>query len=89
MAALLLIVSLGSANAQDSPLPPGRGVEKVMVYCSICHGLRLVAQQRLSREVWTETVNLMLRWWGNPVPAQDREAIIDYLSEHLGPVLPQ
>ncbi len=66
-------------------LPPGAGREDVFVQCSTCHSLRLVMQQRLSRERWEEILEWMVEEQGMAAlsyPEQDR--ILDYLGTHFG-----
>ena len=43
-----------------------------------CHGMSLIAQQRLDRAGWTREVDKMIRW-GAVVSAEDREALISHL----------
>ena len=42
---------------------------------------------RLSRETWLKEVEKMAGW-GSPIPAQEREALVDYLFEHYSPDAP-
>src|SRR2546425_7695474 len=61
-----LIVAVGSPV-----LPEAKGVEKVRAMCGLCHGLELVAQQRLDREGWTRVVDQMIVF-GAPVRKEER-----------------
>ena len=84
--ALLLGVALGWAvgrPAAQQPLPPGPHVELVIGRCIICHGLELVAQQRLSRAAWEVVVDRMLSY-GMPMAPEEKEPILAYLVTHLG-----
>ena len=71
-------------------LPPGTGRDLVISTCSACHSIRLVAQQRLSREVWDETLDWMVSEQGMPrLGTRDRQLILRYLSTHLNPDVPR
>ncbi len=61
-------------------LPPGRGREAVFYTCSACHSILLVVQQRLSRDVWDETLDYMVKEQAMPEMEPDERAVIlDYL----------
>jgi mono/diheme cytochrome c family protein len=93
--ALVLLALLGTAmnlgaagdlaapTRQDRVLPNGEGVEKVRSHCALCHGLELVAQQRLSRSDWARVVDQMIEF-GAPVSPEDRRAVLEYLTTYLG-----
>lgn len=67
-------------------LPPGAGREEVFYLCQACHSLRTVLQQRLSREVWDETLVWMIEEQGMPeMEPQDYARILDYLGSRLSP----
>ena len=51
--------------------------------CLSCHGTDLIEQQRLSRPGWVREVEKMMRW-GAPVPAADKDHLVDYLAAHHG-----
>lgn len=71
------------STGQDPSLPDGKGIEKVRVHCSLCHGLEIVAQQRLSRAEWARVVDQMVEF-GAPLSPGDRREILDYLTAYLG-----
>lgn len=52
--------------------------------CGLCHGLELVAQQRLGRADWTRVVDQMIEF-GAALRPEDRRDVVDYLSSYLGP----
>jgi hypothetical protein len=56
--------------------------------CLECHEARIIVQQRLSKAVWTKEVDKMVKW-GAVVDANDRDALIDYLSGNFGPGQPE
>lgn len=70
-------------GGQAPLLPEGKGVEKVRNFCSLCHGLDVVAQQRLNRAGWIRVVDQMIEF-GAPVQGEDRQEIIAYLSAFFG-----
>lgn len=66
----------------DREFPPGKGVEAVNTNCRICHSVGMVTNQPpFSKAVWTAEVNKMIKVYKAPVPAQDVDTIIDYLTE--------
>ena len=64
-------------------LHPARGAGVTYQYCAACHSEMLVAQQGLTRQDWDELLQWMVDKQGmEPIPAEDRETILDYLAEH-------
>lgn len=71
-------------------LPPGPGREEVYYSCSACHSIRLVAQQRLDRDFWDETLDYMVEEQAMPELEPDqREVILTYLSTFLSATTPR
>jgi len=80
----------GRATAQE--LDPTTGLVKaenwelVLGHCSACHSLRLVSEQRLSRERWLEMIRWMQAtqnlWQFEP---ETEERILDYLALNYAP----
>ena len=67
-------------------LPPGPGREEVFTLCQACHSLKTVLQQRLSRDVWDETLVWMIEEQGMPeLEPEDYARILDYLGSRLSP----
>lgn len=66
-------------------LPEGQGKALIRSVCIQCHGIsdRMVAQGK-RREEWQVTVDNMLAKIA-PLPAGQRETIVDYLAEHFSP----
>ena len=52
--------------------------------CRVCHEDDLSEQQRLSAAAWGRTVDKMVRW-GAKVTAEDKPALVAYLTSHWGP----
>ncbi len=58
--------------------------------CQACHSLKTVLQQRLSREVWDETLVWMIEEQGMPAPeSADYARLLDYLRTNLSPEAPR
>jgi mono/diheme cytochrome c family protein len=80
------------ARAQEDlgGLPAGPGQEETYFNCNACHSIRLVTQQRLSRERWDEILDEMVEKQGMPpLPDAERGLVLGYLAEHLGPDVPR
>ena len=60
---------------------------KATASCLECHEARIILQQRLSKAAWGKEVDKMTKW-GAVVDANDRDALIDYLSANFGPDKP-
>ena len=95
-AAVLTICAIAlpfSATAQKpaakptADLPSGAMQTKATTSCLECHEARIILQQRLSKPAWTREVEKMIKW-GALVDANDRDALIDYLSTNFGPEQP-
>ncbi len=71
-------------------LPPGPGREEVFYNCQACHSLKLVLQQRLSRDAWDETLVWMVEEQDMPEPdPEERKIILDYLGTYLSDKTPR
>lgn len=70
-----------------SQLPAGALQQKAASACLECHEASIILQQRLSKPAWTREVDKMVRW-GALVDANDRDALIDYLSTNFSPDQP-
>jgi hypothetical protein len=68
-------------------LPAGAMQAKATTACLECHEARIILQQRLSKGAWTKEVDKMVKW-GAVVDANDRDALIDYLSTNFSPDQP-
>lgn len=75
-----------SANMTGG-LPAGAMQAKATTACTECHEARIIVQQRLSKTAWTKEVDKMVKW-GALVDANDRDALIDYLSANFSPDKP-
>ena len=87
---LATVMNLGAAGevavpvSQERALPDGKGIEKVRLHCALCHGLELVADQRLSRADWARVVDRMIEFGARMEP-EDRRDVLDYLTTVFGP----
>jgi mono/diheme cytochrome c family protein len=89
--AMLAAASAGVA-AQSSDdrgiddFPPGDGREETANLCAACHSGRIVSQQGLSREQWSETLDLMTARHKMPkLDGAERELILAYLAAAFPP----
>ena len=83
----LLLLSTTIALGEPQKWPEGPGKSLVQRNCLICHSAEIIQGQRLSRDTWLKEVEKMAGW-GSPIPAQEREALGDYLFEHYSPDAP-
>lgn len=76
----------GGAGEQSSALPAGDGREVVEAVCGGCHSLRMVTQQRLTRERWDSLIDWMVAEQGMAeLDPETRDRVLDYLGTHLAP----
>jgi cytochrome c len=80
----LSAVLAGEDEEDYGGLPPGAGRETTFDACNACHSAMLVAQQRLARDIWDETLDWMVEEQGmDALEPEERKQILDYLSTHL------
>jgi DMSO/TMAO reductase YedYZ molybdopterin-dependent catalytic subunit len=65
------------AAMQSPPFPP-----KSKAMCVGCHAEEMMTGQKLTRGQWDKEIDKMVRW-GAQVKAEDREALLDFLSSHF------
>ena len=76
------VLMVGVAWAEE--LPPGPDRDMVSRECQACHDLSMVlAATGLTREGWNDTIEEMASY-GLRVTPQERQRILDYLSNYLG-----
>ena len=80
LAAVVALAFTAGAHAQS--LPEGEGRKLVETYCQQCHELSTVTRAGYSRETWNNTVHMMLNV-GAQVPANQVDAVVDYLAKAL------
>lgn len=76
-------------NDEEDPdlalLPKGIGREEVFYTCSVCHSIKLVAQQGLDRYSWEETLEWMVEEQEmDRLDEENQKLVLDYLSEYFG-----
>ena len=65
------------------------GASETFDACTACHSERIVAQQGLTRERWDELLDWMVEEHEmEPIEADARATILDYLGAHYGPDRP-
>jgi hypothetical protein len=85
--AALPFAALEQKATPSENLPAGSMQAKATTSCLECHEARIIVQQRLSKTAWTKEVDKMVKW-GAVVDANDRDALIDYLSTNFSPDQP-
>ena len=80
----------GTAGEAEENLPDGAGREEVEIYCAACHSLKIVVQQRLSRDAWDETLVWMVEEQAmDPLSQDERRLVLDYLATHFNAETPR
>lgn len=70
-------------------MPEGEGKLKIIATCTRCHGLDRVVPARKSPQSWQITIDRMTYFLadrmdlGGPVPDQDKQSILEYVSTHF------
>jgi len=76
--------SVFDPNDENWGLPRSAGVDSVATWCSACHTLQIVMQQRQSRDGWDYLLHWMVDKQGMAEPpAETRAEILDYLSREF------
>jgi sulfite oxidase len=71
-----------AAPAATPPPPETQYPEGSRAACFGCHDEHMMQQQRLTRAQWDREINKMTGW-GAPLKPQDREAVLNYLSNQF------
>jgi cytochrome c5 len=80
----------GNVNSIELPAVPvdladGPDRDTTSRYCGICHGVEYIPMQpKMSKAQWTATVTKMIKAFGAPVPLEDADKIVGYLSTAYG-----
>lgn len=83
---VLALLFASPALADQDEMAAGGGREATYYTCSACHAIRLVTQQRLSRDRWDHLLDWMQAEQAMPPLAdKERAEILDYLESHYGP----
>src|SRR5712672_1961733 len=66
--------------ASQISFPPGNGSVIANAYCLICHSAGMVLQQPpLTQDEWTVEIDKMRNAFGAPIPADQVQALAEYL----------
>ncbi len=77
-------VSVDLPTSQIS-FPPGNGSVIANAYCLICHSAGMVLRQpALTQDEWTVEINKMRNSFGAPIPADQVQALAQYLRSING-----
>ena len=95
-ALLLCLAGFTLATAEAWKLPtdqpkfrPGPGAEIATANCLLCHSADYVSTQPpLPRATWLATVNKMREKYGAPLPTNQVERVVEYLSVSYGKKTP-
>ena len=74
-------------NPQDDywGLPRSEGYDLVAAYCSACHSLRIVMQQKQNRDGWDYLLTWMVEQQGmGELYPDDRDQVLEYLTREFG-----
>jgi hypothetical protein len=86
--AVCALAFAGGAAAQEAKivLKDGPGRDQVTMRCAMCHSLDYVQMNSrfLDSVGWAATVNKMINAFGAPIPQEDVDAIVSYLSQNYG-----
>lgn len=70
---------------EEVTLKPGKGQDKVLEQCAVCHSLDYITMQpRGTRAQWTATVQKMIRLFGAAIPEETAQSIAEYLYTQYG-----
>lgn len=69
----------------EPQLKPGPAVELVSANCQICHSADYISTQPpLTRAVWTAEVQKMREKYGAPLPTNQVQQVVEYLTRTYG-----
>lgn len=85
-----LAAGAAAADGNFGGLPAGKGRALTYHVCSACRSIRLVVQQRLTREDWDEALVWMVKEQDMPrLDPAERKLILDYLSKYYSREMPR
>ena len=82
---LLIVQSAYAAQTIDSKsgLLIDKGFKTVKQHCSTCHSLKIVTQNKASRQGWLDTIRWMQKTQGtSSLNAKTEKVILDYLANN-------
>jgi competence protein ComEA len=77
------LLAQAGAVTSNTPFPNGEGRSQLMTTCSQCHSVDVIAQKRMTKKQWNDTVNLMQQR-GAQATDDQVDTIIVYLSKNFG-----
>ena len=84
----LAFACTSSTFAQEDKilLKDGPGRDKVMSQCALCHSLDYIQMNSrfLDRTGWTASVTKMINVFGAPIPKEDVDTLVEYLTQNYG-----
>ena len=83
-AAIAAFAATAGAAEGDFKLDPAPGVEVVQRNCMVCHSADYIPMNSpiADRKGWEAEVAKMINAFGAPVPKEDVETIVQYLTRH-------
>ncbi len=89
---IAVLASTFAADQSEFKLPkeevllkPGPGSELVKSQCLLCHSTDYISTQpSLTRPQWTAIVEKMRAKYGAPIPTNNVEALVAYLTKEYG-----
>jgi hypothetical protein len=86
--AAALAATAAAQGIEESPdlFPAGPHRDAVFYFCTACHSSRLVRNQAMGRDRWSDTLDWMTERHGMPaLEGEERERFLDYLTGAFGP----
>lgn len=78
-----ITISAQAPSPEAAPVETSKdGPEAYRSACFACHDDHMMQQQHLTRAQWDREINKMTGW-GAPLKAEDREALLNYLSDRF------
>ena len=71
-------------NQEQVQLPDGDGEATVQAACAVCHSMNQVTNAGHDREEWTTVLHMMVNV-GAPVPEDQFDTVVNYLSKNFPP----
>jgi hypothetical protein len=79
----IVLASAQAPSVPGKPLPPGPMRAKIKAACTQCHNTSRITGQHLTRQQWSGELKKM-EGLGAVIPDADRNALLNYLTEHFG-----
>lgn len=80
------IPPVGEHGDTVESLPEGPGRDETFYTCAACHGILIIKQQGMSRDLWDASIEVMIEKHGMAKPGDaDRAKILDYLIAQFPP----